>query len=204
MPLTARMKKLFLVMAVFLASIPVFSQSQKELKNDMEESRESKRDIFIEMNSGKFLTFEKLKIKAAVLGYEHFEGDGKKLDIPFDSVKSYQTEDYYAVRLDSTPQIHLGKLPARELFGMRIRTGKIELFYSYRQKDKILGVPVVTGDNHYSYFLRKGKNSKIVDLSKEALKSMISDNKSVLEEFENMYKGIKRYKSTVEILEAYN
>lgn len=199
-----QIKKGVLAILMFLASIPVFSQSLKDLKSDMEESRESKRDIFIEMNNGKFLTYEKLKIKAKVLGYEYFEGDGKKLDIPFDSVKSYQTEDYYAVRLDSTPQIHLGKLPARELFGMRIRTGKIELFYSYRQKDKILGVPVVTGDNHYSYFLRKGKNSKIVDLSKEALKSMISDNKSVLEEFESMYKGIKRYKSTVEILEAYN
>ena len=199
-----QIKKGVLAILMFLASIPVFSQSLKDLKSDMEESRESKRDIFIEMNNGKFLTYEKLKIKAKVLGYEYFEGDGKKLDIPFDSVKSYQTEDYYAVRLDSTPQIHLGKLPARELFGMRIRTGKIELFYSYRQKDKILGVPVVTGDNHYSYFLRKGKNSKIVDLSKEALKSMISDNKSVLEEFESMYMGIKRYKSTVEILEAYN
>jgi hypothetical protein len=204
MSLAKQMKKWFLAILMFLASIPVFSQSLKDLKSDMEEARETKRDIFIEMNNGKFLTYEKLKIKAKVLGYEYFEGDGKKLDIPFDSVKSYQTEDYYAVRLDSTPQIHLGKMGARELFGMRIRTGKIELFYSYRQKEKILGVPVVTADNHYSYFLRKGKNSKLVDLSKEALKSMISDNKSVLEEFESMYKGIKRYKSTVEILEAYN
>ncbi len=198
------MKKLFLAILVFLTSMPVFPQSQKELKNDMEEARESKRDIFIEMNNGKFITYEKLKIKAAVLGYEHFEGDGKKLDIPFDNVKSYQTEDYYAVRLDSTPTIHLGKMPARELFGMRIRTGKIELFYSYRQKEKILGVNVYTSDNHLSYFIRKGKNSELVDFSKAALKLMIADNKGLLEEFESMYKNMNKYKSAIKIIDEYN
>ena len=198
------MKKLFLVILVLLASIPVFSQSLKDLKNDMEEARESKRDIFIEMNNGKFITFEKLKIKAAVMGYEHFFGDGKKLDIPFDSVKSYQTEEYYAVRLDSTPKIHLGKMPARELFGMRIRTGKIELFYSYRQTEKILGVDVYNSDNKRSYFLRKGKNSKLVLLSKAALKLMIADNKAILEEFDDIYKKRNQYDSATKILDDYN
>jgi len=194
---------LFLVTLVFQASIPAFSQSIKELKSDMEEARDSKRDIFIEMNNGKFITFEKLKIKAAVLGYEHFEGDGKNLDIPFDSVRAYQTDEYYAVRLDSTPKVHLGKMPARELFGMRIRMGKIELFYAYGQKEKVLGVEVYS-DKHVSYYIRKGKNTQLVPLSKETLKLMVADKKAVLEEFEDVYKKRNEYESATKILDDYN
>jgi len=46
-----------------------------------------------------------------------------------------------------------------ELFAHRIRNGKIELFYSYRQGDKLLGVKVY-GDKEGSFFLRKGKNGQ--------------------------------------------
>ena len=199
------MKKLFFLAAlVFMALAPVFSQSNKDLKHDMEEARDSKHDIFIEMNDGKIATYEKLKIKAGVMGYEHFEADGKKLDIPFDSVKSYQTDEYYAVRIDSTPKIHVGKMPAAELFAMRIRMGKIELFYSYRQKEKVLGVEVYSSDKKVSYFLRKGKNASLVPLSKATLKLMVADKKGVLEEFDDVYKKRNEYDSATKILDDYN
>lgn len=45
-----QIKKGVLAILMFLASTPVFPQSLKDLKSDMEEARESKRDIFIEMN----------------------------------------------------------------------------------------------------------------------------------------------------------
>ena len=199
------MKRLFFLLSlVFLALVSAFSQSNKELKSDMVEARDSKHDIFIEMNTGKILTFGTLKIKTVVLGYEHFEGDGKKLDISFDSVRAYQTEEYYALRIDSTPKIHVGKMPAAELFGLRIRSGKIELFYTYRQKEKILGVAVYNEDKKYGYFLRKGKNTQPVQLSKVTLKTMIADKKAVAEEFDDIYKKRNEYESATKIIDDYN
>ncbi len=197
------MKKILLTKIFIFSLMLTNAQSNKDLKNDMLDARDGKRDIFIQMNNGTFLTFEKLKIKSPPLQSEHFEGDGKKLDIKYDSVYAFQTEEYYALRIDSTPKIHIGKMPFMELFGRRIRNGKIELYYTYRKKNSI--IPILLDDeNNSGYFIRKGKTTNVVPLSKPKLKSFVSDKKGVLEEFDNMYKRSKPYKSATEIIDEYN
>ena len=88
----------YLIIMSFI-SFAVSAQSRKDIKNDAEEARDTKNDIFIQMNDGKILKFSSLKIKAPIMGYEYLEGDGKKIEIAADSIKAFQTDKFYAERI---------------------------------------------------------------------------------------------------------
>ncbi len=201
------MKKSILVIyfLIFLVSF-LSAQSRNDIKNDALEARDSKYDIFIETNNGEILKFNDLKIKHPFMGYEYLEGDGKKLDISADSIKAFQTDKYYTVRIYKSVSNLIGKLPFTELFAQRLKNGKIELFMIAEKKNDAYG-PSGSGSSSgyvWSYHLRKGKSNKVIPFSKGALLSMIQDNKSLFEEFENLYKRTNIYKSATTIIDEYN
>jgi hypothetical protein len=200
------MKYLICLFFFFITSLSGITQSRKDIKNDAIEARDTKNDIFIELNDGKILKYGVLKIKFPIMAYEYLEADGKKLDIPADSIKAFQTDKFYALRIFTTQTNLIGKLPFTELFAQRLRNGKIEMYIISQMRNNAYGPSGSSSSSGYrwSYYIKKGKNSDVIALSKENLKSMIQDNKGLLEEFDSKYKKSRAYDSATEIIDEYN
>lgn len=196
------MKKIFVFIAfVMLSATYSFAQTYpKKIKKAMLEARDETRNIFIELNNGTVLTFEKLKIKAGFMQYERFEGDGKKLDISFDSVRCYQTEDYYAYRKHTSPKFKIGKMPSSELFAKRIKQGKIELFFSYQQYNE--DTQTLDREKSEYTYIRKGENGILEYNILQVLPQMLADNTVVSAEYDEM-KRTNRW-NIGQLIDKYN
>jgi len=194
------MSKFFLTASILLFTGCYFEN--KIQKQGALESRDPKLEAFVELQNGEVLKFGVLKIKRPPLQYEYLEGDGKKLDISAKDIKAFQTERYYAYKLFNKADGVIGKLPFSELFGERIVNGKIELFVISEMSMSAYGA----GQSGYvkNYYLRKGKNNPVIFANEATLKNMIRDNKSVLEDFDKLYKRTYVFKSIMKILEEYN
>jgi len=195
------MKNIFLsLLAIGLFTGCYFEN--KIQRNSAKEARDSKLECFIEFNDGKIIPFETLEIKSPPLQYEFLLGDGKKLNYDVKEIHAFQTKKYYAIKIYNQSGNVIGKLPFTELFASRIVDGKIELFAIGEMKRDTYG-PNQPGYSK-SYFLRKGKGNNLISATKKNLKNYITDNKSLSEEFESLYKSTYPFKSIMKILEQYN
>lgn len=195
------MKKLyFLVLTALMLSGCYFEnkiQNQGAL-----DSREAKPACFVEFKDGRKVAYSSLIVKRPPLQYEYLEGDGEKLKVDANDIIAFQTEKFYAFKIyDQAPGV-IGKLPFTELFAVRVVNGKIELFAISEMKKNTYG-PNESGYDK-TYYLRKGKEGKLIEASKKNLKNLISDNKTLLDEFESLYKKTYPFKSIMKVLEQYN
>ena len=195
-----RLRIILLAATIFLFTSCYFEN--KIQKQGAIESRDGKHEAFIELDNGEMLTFQTLKIKSPPLQYQYLLGDDKKLDIAANKIKAFQTAGYYAYRIYDQPDLMIGKLPYSDLFAVRIVNGKIELFVISSKESGAYG-PNQSGFVK-RYYLRKGKNTSLIPASEVTLKNMILDNKSVLEDFNKLYKRSYLFKSTMKVLEEYN
>jgi len=163
-------------------------------------ARDPKMECFIQLTDGKIIPYNTLKLKSPPLQYEYLEGNGEKVNIDVKDIKAFQTEKYYAYKIYDQRPGGIGKLPFSELFASRIVNGKIELFMISEMKPNTYG----TNSSGYekTYYLRKGNG--LTPATKQSLKNFISDNKSVLDDFESLYKKSYPFKSIMKVLEAYN
>jgi hypothetical protein len=187
------------VLTLMLTSCYFENKIQKQGALD---SRDPKQECFIEFMDGKIISYNTLKVKNPPLQYQYLEGNGEKLTFDTKEIRAFQTEKFYAYKLyDKSPGV-IGKLPFNELFAERIVNGKIELFVISEMTMNAYG-PNSSGYQK-TYYIRKGKTGVPGIATKGNLKNLISDNKSLLEDFESLYKRTYPFKSIMKILEAYN
>lgn len=178
------------------------AQSVKEIKNDTEEARETKDEFFIDLRNGKRIKYNSLKLKIPFGGGSYLEADGQRTGIDWDSVKAFQTDKFYSERFYDCKNILIDGNRLTMIQAQRLRNGKIELFTASVYSSSAYGS---SGGGYIRHlFVRKGKGGEIYLLSRDILKGMIADNKSLLEEFDKMFKNTNKYKSATKILDEYN
>lgn len=195
-----KLSSMFVTAVVFLLASCYFEN--KIQSQGAKEARDTQHEMFIEMESGEIVSYSKLKIKSPPLQYQYLEGDGKKINTPAKEIRAFQTENYYAIKVYNQAELMIGKLPFSELYAARIVDGKIELFVISEKKKDAYG-PNESGYAK-SYFIRKGKKTLLIPATAKSLKNMISDNKSLFEDFDNIYKRTYPFKSIMKVLEEYN
>ena len=196
------LKRVLYLVIFFLTSFAAVAQSRKELKKDAENARETKDEFFIDLRNGKRIKYSSLKLKITLTNGDYLEGDNKKIDIPHDSIKAYQTEKFYVEYFYDRKNMYINGRYYAFVNGQRIRNGKIELFTTSVYSSGAYGSG--GGGSERTYLVRKGKDGEIFVLSKEILRQLISDNKSLLEEFDKMYKKAREYESSTKIIDEYN
>ena len=196
------LKRILYLVIFFLSSFVAVAQSKKELKKDAEDARETKDEFFIDLLNGKRIKYNSLKLKITLVNGDHLEGDGKRIDIPQDSMKAYQTDKSYTEFFPNVKNFYPDGRSQSYAAGERIRKGKIELFTTHTYISNAYGS--AGGGGFIDFLVRKGNNGQVYGLSRETLKALISDNKSLLEEFDKMYKKGWEYESATKIIDEYN
>lgn len=197
------MKRIIYIIAVCFISFVASAQSRKAIKKDAEEARDTKDELFVELRSGKKIKYNSLRLRITLGGGQYLESESKKIDIPWDSIKAFQTEKFYSEIFFDRKYLILNGRNEAVVEAQRIRNGKIELFTTSVYKSGAYGASG-GGGLVREYLVRKGKDGEIYVLSKDILKGMISDNKGLLEEFDKMYKKARKYESATKIIDEYN
>ncbi|MBP6431883.1 MAG: hypothetical protein KA319_08960 [Ferruginibacter sp.] len=192
---------------------------KKTLKQKKIEARETKNENFIQLNDGTIISYSDLTYKVSN-GYLY--GDGKKLDYRFDSIRMFQTNKFCVVRYESTVKLQNGNDKKSSLKLERIIKGKINAFVGSEYQNNLYNSASTSGvfinessnqkatragGNVRVYYLQKGDNGEIIRFSKQGLRSMVADNKSLKDKdyFNEIMKKSKfELKNIIDVLEEYN
>lgn len=192
---------------------------RKTLKEKKIEARDTKNENFIQLNDGKIISYTDLTYKISN-GYLY--GDGKKLDYRFDSIRMFQTNKFCAVRYQTSEKLPNSTYNVRNNLLERIIKGKINAFVGSDYQNNLYNSASTSGVfiNESSsqkatrsggyvrvYYLQKGDNGEIIRFSKQGLRSMVADNKTLKDKdyFNEIIKKSKfELKNIIDVLDEYN
>ena len=199
------MKK-FLLTSALIALLANIAGAQM-FKSDAKEAKDTKHEYFVQLADSSIHVYESLKFKEPPMSYGYLVGDGKRLDFKAEEIYAFQIDNGYWLNdnlLDywsSRSKKPIPSVPMGLSFSQRIRSGKLELYF--RSGNTRMNPDAFTDDRIYYI---KGANSvwlRELDRKGARLKDEIKSNKSLYDDFDNIYKKGK-IKSVIEIIDEFN
>jgi len=194
------MTKIILLAAiVFCSSQPGFGQ--KQLKDDADEAKDTKYECFVQQNDSVILKFHEFKLKMLPMTFGVLVGDGEKLKYKAGEVIAFQNDEgYWCHVTDPTIKPLNTKGSWEELYAIRLKKGKIELFYQHNDKLIVDGKLTLKGNK---YFIRKGNEITFLDGKGNVLKDAVKDKKKVYDQFDDLF-GKGKLENMYDVIDAYN
>ncbi len=167
--------------------------------SDYEDSKEDKYEYFVELASGKIIKFnESLKVKTIGHAERCLVGDGVRLPYTVDSVKAFQTEKVYFLRVVDSAKLIIGPKPFIMYYAGRLRKGKIDIYALSQEAVNSWGGPLMMP----TFYLKKGKTGSVQPVTKETIAEAIKDRKDIEPKYGLLFST--RIKAILKIIDEYN
>jgi len=169
-------------------------------KDDADEAKDTKYECFVQQNDSVIIKFHEVKFKLAPLTFGILKGDGERLKYAPGDLIAFQDDRGYWLRIaKSGIKPFESNISFEDLYALRLKKGKIELFIQRNDKLLVDGKLALKGDK---YFIRKGNQIQFID-NKAVLKEAVKDKKKVYDSFDETYGKGKR-ENIYDVIDAYN